>query len=98
MTEIPRELVPVRDAMRALFDGVPEEGVPFKDFRQTMVMLAVAKELRKEIERILPDFEDGPLKDVAEHVADELARIVDEQIEAMDLPGVLEMLERRFMP
>ena len=98
MTEIPEEVVPVRDAMRTLFDSVPEEAAPFRDFRQTMVMLVVAKELRKEIERVLPDFEDGPLKDVAEHVAGELARIVDEQIEAMDLPGVLEMLERRFMP
>lgn len=98
MTEIPEEVVPVRDAMRTLFDDVPEEAVPLKDFRQTMVMLVVAKELRKEIERVLPDFEDGPLKEVAEHVASELARIVDEQIEAMDLPGVLEMLERRFMP
>ena len=97
MTEIPKEIVPVRDALRALFDGVPEEAASFKDFRQTMVMLAVAKELRKEIERILPDFTDGPLKEVAEHVAGELYRIVDEQIEAMDLPGIYKEFERRFL-
>lgn len=96
MSEPPEEIVPVRDALRTLFDGIPEDASLCRDFRQLMAMLAVAKELRMEIERILPDFEDGPLKGVAEHVADELHRIVDEQIEAIDLPRVLEMLERRF--
>ena len=96
MTETPEEIVPVRDAMRTLFDAVPEDITPLKDFRQLMAALVVAKELRMNIERILPDFEDGPLKEVAEHVADELRRIVDEQIEGMDLPGILTELERRF--
>lgn len=97
MTGMPEEIVPVRDALRALFDGVPEEAIPLKDLRQVLVMLAVVKELRKEIERMLPDFEDGPLKEVAEHMAGELHRIVDEQIEAMDLPGIYKELERRFL-
>lgn len=100
MTEIPKEVVPVRDAMRTLFDNVPEESTPFKDFRQLMVMLVIAKELGREIDRILPDFMEGPLKEVAEQVSEKLYRIVDEQIKAMDLPGLLgelEMIERRFM-
>ena len=96
MSEAPEKIVQVSDALRTLFDGVPEDASLCRDFRQLMAMLAVTNELGKEIERILPGFVDGPLKGVAEHVADELHRIVGEQIKAMDLPRVLEMLERRF--
>lgn len=97
MTETPEEIVPVRDALRALFDKFPDDTSLFKDFRQVLMMLVVARELGQEIDRVLPDFKDGPLKGVAEHMADELYRIVDEQTKALDLPGIYKEFEGRFL-
>lgn len=97
MTETPEEIVPVRDALRELFDRFPDDASIFKDFRQVLMMLAIAKELGREIDRVLPDFKDGPLKGMAEHMADELYRIADEQIEALDLSGIYKDFERRFL-